>query len=257
VGKLVAAIQDAIGIDCRAFYGQPNPDKAFALLRAKVESVGVFVLLAGNLGSSHTQINLEIFRGFALADNTAPFVVINDHDSHAAWSFTLIHELTHIWLGQTGISALRAEQLVEVFCNEVASEFLLPTAELAFLHVTEETPVEAAEEEISAFAKRRNLSSSMVAYKLYRQGAIEEATWEALSEFFRQRWLQRREVRSAATQEQEGGPSYYQVRRHRVGPNLIRLIDRMMTSGILTTSKAGKLLGVKAKNVRHLLDAAG
>jgi Zn-dependent peptidase ImmA (M78 family)/transcriptional regulator with XRE-family HTH domain len=255
VSHLVRAIEKVVGIDYQAFYRQPSTDRAFALLRAKVEAIGVFVLLAGDLGSSHTKISLEIFRGFALSDNIVPFVVINDHDSHAAWSFTLLHELTHIWLGQTGISGSRADKGEEVFCNEVASEFLLPEGEVAALQVNKETPLEETEELITQFAKARNLSSSMVAYKLYRRGAIEASTWWALSEFFRERWLHGREERNAAAQEQEGGPSYYQVRRHRIGLNLIRLIDRMMANGTLTTSKAGRLLGVKPKNVRHLIDA--
>ncbi|MBK8822349.1 MAG: hypothetical protein IPN58_06970 [Anaerolineales bacterium] len=97
-------------IDAKDFYAQPNPDKAFALLRSRIETAGVFVLLIGSLGSHHTAIELEIFRGFALADEFVSFIILNDHYSHAAWSFTLLHELTHILLGQSGISGNRAEQ---------------------------------------------------------------------------------------------------------------------------------------------------
>ena len=64
----------------------------------------MFVLLKGDLGNYRTAIDVEVFRGFAIADDIAPFVVINDNDSKAAWSFTLLHELTHLLLGQTGIS---------------------------------------------------------------------------------------------------------------------------------------------------------
>jgi hypothetical protein len=53
-------------------------DEAFGILRDHTEAAGVFVLLLGNLGSHHTNIDLETFRGFALADQEAPFLVIND-----------------------------------------------------------------------------------------------------------------------------------------------------------------------------------
>jgi Zn-dependent peptidase ImmA (M78 family) len=92
-------------------------------------------LLIGNLGSHHTTIDVTTFRGFALSDDVAPFIVINDQDAQAAWSFTLLHELTHLWLGQTGVSGARAEQKIERFCNDVAGEVLLPIEELSGLTI--------------------------------------------------------------------------------------------------------------------------
>ena len=60
------------------------------------------MLLLGDLGSHHSDMNEEVFRGFALADEIAPFVVINDNDATTARSFSLIHELAHIWIGASG-----------------------------------------------------------------------------------------------------------------------------------------------------------
>ena len=85
----------------------------------------------GDLGSYHTELNVEVFRGFALADEFAPFVVINPRDAAAARCFTLLHELVHLWLGEPGISGGDPLDPVEVFCNKVASNFLLPDEELA------------------------------------------------------------------------------------------------------------------------------
>jgi len=55
------------------FRAQPRYLDAFKLLRHRAEEVGVFVLLQGNLGSHHTNIGVETFRGFALSDDIAPF----------------------------------------------------------------------------------------------------------------------------------------------------------------------------------------
>ena len=82
----------------------------------------MFVLLKGDLGSHHTAIDVEVFRGLAIADDVAPFVVINDNDSRAARSFTLLHELTHILLGQSGFRGMRVEAEIEKFCDDVAAE---------------------------------------------------------------------------------------------------------------------------------------
>jgi len=55
--------------------------------------------------------------------------------------------------------------------------------------------------------------------------------------------------------ETEGGPTYPTIRRHRAGAALVMLVDRMLGSGALTTTKAGKVLGVSGKNVQGVLEA--
>ena len=96
----------------------------------------------------------------------------------------------------------------------------------------------------------------MVAYRLYRMGAIDQDIWRRLSTAFRDRWLQGRHRRRERARDQEGGPNFYVVRGHRVGGALLALVGRMITAGALTTSKAGKVLGVKAKQVQALLEVS-
>jgi Zn-dependent peptidase ImmA (M78 family) len=109
VETIAMSIRDVLGVTLEEFRRQKNVTDAFGLLCAGAERAGVFVLLMGNLGTHHTDIDVRVFRGFALADNVAPFVVINEKDSRAAWSFTLVHEVVHIWLGQTGLAATAAK----------------------------------------------------------------------------------------------------------------------------------------------------
>lgn len=253
---VTASIRDTLKVSLFDFRAAPTSLEAFALLRRAAESAGVFVLLMGNLGSHHTAIDIEFFRGFALADSVAPFVVINDQDSKAAWSFTLLHELAHIWLGQTGVSGQHAELAIERFCNDVASEFLLPRHELEQAVFDTAAETQALAVQISSFARERNLSSSMVAYRLLRAGELDEHTWTDLNAAFRDRWLQQRRRTREQAREAEGGPSFYVVRGHRVGRALLELVSRVLAAGGLTTSKAGKVLGVKATQVQALLEAS-
>ena len=185
VGAALVSIRRALGADLAAFRAQGSPEAAFALLRAYAERAGVFVLLIGNLGSHHTALDVSAFRGFALADPIAHFIVINDQDAKSAWSFTLLHELAHVWLGATGVSGAYAEGRLERFCNDVASNFLLPNNELHLVGVTSHTDKEAAELLIGEFAEARLLSRSMVAYRLFRAGVLSEATWQDLTSTFR------------------------------------------------------------------------
>ncbi len=100
----------------------------------KVELAGILVLQSGIVGNNtRRKLPVQEFRGFALADKYAPFVFINAQDSTAARIFTLMHELTHIWMGTSGISNPdfisdgTETQRVEKFCNQVAAEFLVPS----------------------------------------------------------------------------------------------------------------------------------
>ncbi len=252
---VLSSIQETLRIDKAEFRAEASSSEAFTLLRNRVEAAGIFVLLIGNLGSYHTAIDLETFRGFALADEIAPFVIINDQDARSAWSFTLLHELVHIWLGQTGVSGWKAEISIERFCNDVASEFLLSSSELEQLNISNGTDLESIQRQISEFAFDRNISASMVTYKLYRTGNIDFQRWKLLSDTFRKMWIsQRNEQRIKAREQESHGPTYYPVRRHRIGKALIELVSSMMRAGAITTSKAGKVLGVKAKNVQTLID---
>lgn len=253
VDVVLYSIRETLDLSLDDLRRARDVDEAFQVLRTHTEAAGVFVLLVGNLGSYHTNIDLETFRGFALADEFAPFVIINDQDHHGAWSFTLLHELAHLWLGQTGVSGGTPERRVEKFCNDVASEFLLPSEELEQLELVEPSDVETNAARINEFAAARNVSRSMVAYKLYLRDIIGGQQWQQLDRLFRDRWLENREYRRAKAREAPGGPDYYVVRRHRLGSGLVQLIARLMAAGALTTSKAGRVLGVKPKNVQTLI----
>jgi transcriptional regulator with XRE-family HTH domain len=139
VSAVLQSIVDTTGINLAEFRAKSNPESAFAYLREKAEAVGILVLLIGNLGSHHTAIDAEAFRGFALADDIAPFVIVNDQDAKTAWSFTLMHELAHIWLGASGISGKVSDAATEKFCNSVANSFFLSDSELETLRIGKET----------------------------------------------------------------------------------------------------------------------
>ena len=254
VASLADRTRELLNFDLSAFRSDPSPDAAFSRLRTAVEDIGVFVLLVGDLGSHHTAIEVETFRGIALSDQFAPFIVINDHDARSAWSFTLLHELVHLWLGQTGVSGAWSNLVVERFCNDVASRLLLPIADLRSLVLSEGLDLATLTQRIGEFASERNLSGSMVAYRLFRHEAISRDHWVQLRNRFRELWRNQVSLQSARNRASDGGPNYYVVRRHRTGSRMIGFVARMLESGALTTTKAGRILGVKPSNVHTLVE---
>ena len=122
----------------------------YSLLVDRVEALGVLVFKSGIVGASTRRgLSVEEFRGFAIADDFAPVIFINGKDWDAAWAFTLIHELAHIWVGCGGVSdstvGINAEDAeLEWFCNRVAAEVLVPKKRfLELWNEHRESPVES------------------------------------------------------------------------------------------------------------------
>lgn len=254
VQALARSIEHMLGVTRVQYRAQKDAESAFELLRERTERAGVFVLLAGNLGSHHSAIPVETFRGFAIADQIAPFIVINDGDAKAAWSFTLLHELAHLWLGATGLSGGVPEVKIERFCNDVAAEYMLPRAEVQAVEIGG-LDLEASIAVITEHANLWRVSRQMVAYGMYKSGLVSLDTWKALEAGIRALWAAERR-RNKDQAKGSGGPSYYVVRRHRLGRAMLDFARRYTDAGALSPSKAARVLGVKPRAVYPLLAAA-
>ena len=252
VAASVRAIAQLTSVDHADFYNEQNPDAAFRLLRAAVERIGVFVLLIGNLGSHHTGISVETFRGLSIADDIAPMVVCNANDRHG-WPFTLLHEFTHLLLGQSGVGNRSDSHQIEKFCNDVAGEFLLPVRELEQSEIQSQLSLSETVRQIDAFAKPRNLSRLMVAYRASRAGQITEERYHQLQSDSRDQVTQ---VPAEERESSAGGPSFYVVHRHRLGNALTATVQELWRSGDLSTMRAAQVLNVKPLQVARLLQSA-
>lgn len=111
--------------------------EAVGELRRRIEGLGVPAVINGIVGNNtHRKLDVEEFRGFALADRHAPVVFVNGADAKSAQMFTLAHELAHVWLGSEGEGLSGFEGLwpgggrVERFCDLAAAEFLVPAEQL-------------------------------------------------------------------------------------------------------------------------------
>ena len=254
--KVAASLRAALDVSEEQQRLNKRPDGLFTLLRTAAERIGVYVLLLGDVGSHHSDIGEDIFRGFALADDVAPFVVINDNDAVAARAFTLMHELAHIWLGSSGVSGPlngMSGNAIERFCNDVAGMFLLPPDAIPDLSSLLTADFQAVTHAIERIAGEWNVSEPAVAYRFARNGWIEGAIATALFKIFVDRWRLQKQRARETRQPDERGPSYYVVRRHRLGPALLGVVRRALQGETLTHTRAAKILGVSPASVGPLL----
>ena len=237
-----------------------DPDKLFKLLRQNAEDTGVFVLLLSDLGSHHSTIPSSVFRGFAIADVVAPFVVINAKEAKPSRSFTLMHELAHIWLGTTGVSGHASTDApnnvtskIERFCNDLAGEFLLPSNKYRD-DTADFDPNDAALAEgiVDAIAYRWSVSGPMVAYKLFRDGALSEGAYGKLRGLYSARWATALKSQKDKMKDKEG-PNPHVVKSHNLGNALLEVVYRTVRDNALTYTKAANILGSKPNAVEPLL----
>jgi Zn-dependent peptidase ImmA (M78 family) len=96
----------------------------------RLENLGILIFKNGIVNvNTRRSLDVNEFRGFAIANEYTPAIFINGNDSISAQLFTLLHEVAHIWIGKGGISnwAYPFENEVETYCNKVAAEVLMPT----------------------------------------------------------------------------------------------------------------------------------
>lgn len=253
---VAAAIRAALGVSEEQQRRSRDIGALFSILRSAAERIGIYVLLLGDVGSHHSDIGEDVFRGFALADDVAPFVVINDNDAAVARSFTLMHELVHIWIGESGISGpLRdvPDNVIECFCNDTASEFLLPSDAIPDYSILLRAPLDDVMGAIQSLGSAWKVSEPAVAYRFVQKGWINRTVASQLFAIYVERWRQQKQREKENRQPDDKGPGYYTLGRFRLGAGLLGVVRRALQDDTLTHTGAAKILGVGPASVSQLL----
>ena len=167
----------ALGLDLDQRRALPTWTEALRRFIEQADALGVLVMTSGIVGNNtHRKLDPGEFRGFALADDLAPLVFINGANSKAAQMFTLAHELTHIWLGESALSDVEPisapSDAIEAWCNRLAAELLVPVASLR----EEFRETETLSNEIKRLARLYKVSTLVVLRRVFDFGAIDRDT---------------------------------------------------------------------------------
>lgn len=127
---------EVVGEEIRKFFGLTDADqrkaarevRAFDFWRRKLEGKDILVFV---VGGPHNIVETNEMRGFAIARNEIPVIVINGRDySHGGRCYTLLHELAHVLLGESALTngdgGTAEDQKIERFCDSVAAAALMP-----------------------------------------------------------------------------------------------------------------------------------
>jgi Zn-dependent peptidase ImmA (M78 family)/DNA-binding XRE family transcriptional regulator len=216
--------------------------------RAALEASGVLVFQAIDVEPSE-------IRGFSIYADLLPAIVVNIKDSVRGRVFTMLHELAHIALRQTGMCDLTEqaqigtdEQRVEVFCNRVAGATLVPRDYLLLEDaVAVKRDLEGwTDEEIQALADRYGASREVILRRLLICGRTTEAFYR------RKREELQREYEGAERRREGGFAPPHRIAVSSAGPLFVRLVLDSYHQDHITASDVADLLGVRLKHLGRI-----
>ena len=178
------------------------------------------------------------FRGFAVSHELAPLIFVNGADSLSAQIFTLAHELGHIWLGETALSApdhsVEPDHPVETWCNAVAAEMLAPLEEIEDV-VGDSDALDA----LPRLGRHFKVSDMVLLRRLRDAGMI--ASWEFSSRYDREMTRER----AARRGETQSGGDFYANLFSRVGRPFAEALYCDTREGNTNYHEAYRLLGLR------------
>jgi len=234
VNVFVNDLRDKLNLAENWYLACKTWEDSLTMLMDAIEGIGIIVVQNGVVGNNtHRPIPVDECRGFVLVDEYVPFMFINNTDAKAAQLFTLIHELAHIWLGKSAgfnqDQLLPADNDLELICDQVAAEFLVPKSQL----LSQWKNIQ----DIQMLATRFKVSTIVIARRALDLNLITKPQFFSFYNNYME-WTK-------AKQDSKGsGGDFYRTTKRRVSPIFASYVDSAVKSGRLTYKDAFKLTGL-------------
>jgi Zn-dependent peptidase ImmA (M78 family)/DNA-binding XRE family transcriptional regulator len=230
-----------------SFYESDNPIKQWI---DAAESNGIFISRTSFI-HSRLKLDSKEIQGFAIADSYAPFVFINSQDWKAPQLFTLVHELAHIWIAETGVSNEIEPNLknkdkfhpVELFCNEIAANALMPRDNITSLDLS----TFKNSKEVFKAAKQFGVSSFALLVRALNLNLISLSAYNSLkqeADLDFAEYLKKEAEKKEKQKDKKGGPNYYLLQLNRN--------SRLFTQAVLDSYKGGRIEPTVASNLLNV-----
>jgi Zn-dependent peptidase ImmA (M78 family) len=241
---VAGTVREYIGIDLKIQKQWKNTTEALKAWRGAVENVGIFVF--------KDTFKQKDVCGFSLHDHEFPIIIINNSTAQTRQLFTLFHELAHQLMHISGITKKddryiyklpTADRQLEVFCNRVAAEFLVPSDDFK-LTIGKRTQYDDAG--ILTLAITYKVSREVILRRLLDLGLVNQQRYEQDV----QRWLEEYEAKAEA--EKGGGGNYHATQATYLSPRYAELAFSQYYRGAISVDQLANYLNVSVKNVPGL-----
>ena len=224
---------------------------AIKVLRDSIDAAGVLVVFNGIVGNdTHRALDPDEFQGFALADDYAPLIFVNNADYKTAQIFTLAHELAHVFLSETGLSALEnlhtTDHQVEQACNQIAAEFLVPAERLHDLWASART----ATDPFRVIARNFKVSTVVAARRTLDTELISrDAFFDYYNTNKANNW--------AGGNSSSSGGNFWHNQNWRLGARFGATVMRAVKEGRLGYTEAYNLTGLRGDTFANMPEKMG
>jgi len=231
---------------------QGSWEDTLSLLVEKAEGSGILVLRNGIVKTNtHRPLDVGEFRGFVLCDDIAPLIFINGRDAKSAQMFTLIHEIAHIFLGQSALVDAEMNlsdkaNRIELFCNQVAAEFLAPKQDYSQRWNKNQSIDE-------------NLDKLSRYFKVSRLVCISRAFQLKFIDWPTRRKIWEKEIRDIKSRKKDGkGGKFHESQKFRTGRLIAQAVISEVQSNRMLFRDAFHLLGVRSvESLRSFSEVIG
>lgn len=234
-GEIASDIRKTLGLTTDWARKFSTWEKSLEFLAAEIEKIGITIVFNSVVENNTSRpIKVEECRGFVLVDEISPFMFINSADGKAAQMFTIVHELAHIWIGESAGFDFRslqpANDPIELLCDKVAAEFLVPEANFSMAW--------AIEPDIKKIARSFKVSPIVVGRRAFDLGKIsKEEFFDFYNDYIAQITLKKQSANS--------GGDFYATARKRISITYAAHINNAVRTNKLLYRDANVLTGLK------------
>ncbi len=216
-----------------------NPDEGLKYWRNLLEEYGIFVF--------KSPFKDDDCSGFCIYDDDFPVIYINNSQSKNRQIFTLFHELGHLFFSTGGVdfrnddfieSMKGRDKKIEVFCNQFAGEFLVPSEDirrqLNNRHIDDAV--------IGNLTKKYCVSAEVVLRRCLDIGFISHAVYD-------KKIMELKKIFSGY-EKKSGGGDYYKTIGVYLGEHYIEAALSKYYQGKISKFQLADYLGIKEANVQ-------
>lgn len=238
-----AAIRRELGITVEEQSKWGDDSDALQQWRQAIERHGVFVFK-----NSFKQKEIS---GFCLRDDEFPLVYLNNSTTKTRQIFSLLHELAHLLFNVNGLSKFdqsyvshlpQHERKIEVFCNAVASEVLMPSSDFNKQVASLPSDLTGASDAVfSKLARHYGVSREAILRRFLDLGRVDQGFYEEKAA----EW-------SGQLKKAKGGGDWYATTGTYISDRMLSEVFGRYFRNQVSAAQAAEYLGVAPKNLPGL-----
>ena len=208
--------------------------------REQVEEKGIFVF--------KDAFRDESVDGFCLVHEQFPVIYLNNSRSSARQIFSLFHALAYLLLGENGITRgiNPIGEQIEVFCNQFAAEFLVPSGDLE-TRFNDSPYDDNAIDELAGYYK---VSRPVILLRLVNRGILTQDDYRQKTAQWTEEYESRLEGRAGG--ESPGRGNDYNTYAVYLGYRFMELAFSRYHQGQCSIEELADHLSIKVKNLPRL-----